>query len=69
MKSKKLQFIYLLAFCSIAYFVFSSSSGGITGQAASGCGGGGCHTAKYHHYLTGIPATAAMEPRMYVPLT
>lgn len=58
MKSKKLQFIYLLAFCSIAYFVFSSSSGGITGQAASGCGGGGCHTAGNTTItLTGIPAT------------
>ncbi len=58
MKSKKLQFIYLLGFCAIAYFVLSSSSGGINGQAASGCGGPGCHTAGNTTIsLTGIPAT------------
>ena len=59
MKSKKLQFIYLLGFCTIAYFVFSSWSSGITGKAATGCGGNGCHVADNNTVITfsGIPAT------------
>lgn len=58
MKSKKLQFIYLLGFCTLTYFIFSSSSGGVTGKATSGCGGNGCHTAGNTTInLSGIPAT------------
>ncbi len=58
MKSGKLRFIYLLGICTMAYFIFSSNSGGITGKAASGCGGAGCHTQSASTTITllGIPS-------------
>ena len=58
MKSRKLQIIYLLSFCIITFFIFSSNQYGITGKSATGCGGNGCHTASNATTISllGIPS-------------
>ncbi|MCC7029665.1 MAG: hypothetical protein IT257_05110 [Chitinophagaceae bacterium] len=71
MKSKKLQFIYVLCFCTVAAFLFSSNSGGITGKSQSGCGpAGGCHNGSQNTTMTvtGIPGAGFVAGTTY-PLT
>jgi len=59
MKLKKLPLTYSLVALLMGYFIFSSYSGGISGQSTAGCGGTGCHTSTStggtSMTLTGVP--------------
>jgi hypothetical protein len=71
MKSTKLNFIYVLCFCTVSYFLFSSNSGGITGKSQTGCGpAGGCHNGSQNTTMTvtGIPGAGFVAGTTY-PLT
>lgn len=49
------------------YLIFTSSSGGVTGNSTSGCGGGGCHTASSNTTMNvvGIPASGYVNGTTY----
>lgn len=64
------KFLYSALFICVSvilYITTTSSSGGITGKAVSGCGGGGCHTTSNNTSitLTGIPAAGFVHGTSY----
>ncbi|HNB82178.1 MAG TPA: T9SS type A sorting domain-containing protein [Chitinophagaceae bacterium] len=65
MKTRKLPFVLSIMAGLAVYLIFSSNSGGISGQSSAGCGGSTCHSSSSSTTLalTGIPVTG------YVPGT